>query len=144
MPDQTNITDFDPVTGLTTTTLVSDHDRGSLAWAERQLGGVANEPMTPGGGGGTPPPDPAPVLTTLTPATGSAAAGPITVTLTGTGFIAESVALVNSSPVATTYVSATELTVTYDPATEGDKTVSVRNGAAGAPTSGTLTFTVTV
>lgn len=59
MPDQTNITDFDPATGRTTTTLVSDHDRGAHDWAtaegeshdtwHRPDGGT----QPPGGGAGS-------------------------------------------------------------------------------------------
>jgi hypothetical protein len=49
MADLTNITDFDPASGVTTTTLVADHDRATIDWAARQKGGEANVPMTPGG-----------------------------------------------------------------------------------------------
>jgi hypothetical protein len=55
VPDQTNITDFDPATGTTTTTLVSDHDRGAADVAEAN--GQEHDTWHRddlGGGGGTP------------------------------------------------------------------------------------------
>lgn len=70
---------------------------------------------------------PAPVLTTIAPTTWSAAAGATTVTLTGTGFIPESKVQVDGVVVNTTYVAATQLTTSYDPATAGTTQFSVRN-----------------
>ena len=139
MPDQTNITDFDPVSGLTTTTLVSDHDRGTLDWAERQKGGLENEPMTPGGGGSTPPPDPS--ITSLSPATSSLAAGAVTVTVTGTNFDAGSTVEVDDAAIATVFVSATSLTAEFTPDAEGSYNFTVRN--TSGEESNNSAFTVT-
>jgi hypothetical protein len=69
-----------------------------------------------------------PVLTTIAPTTWSAAAGPTTVTLTGTGFIPESKVQVDGVALpTTTYVSATQLTTSYDPTTAGTTQFTVRN-----------------
>jgi hypothetical protein len=50
-----------------------------------------------------------PSLTSIAPTSGYLGAADTTLTLTGTAFQAESVATLNGSPLATTYVSATEL-----------------------------------
>lgn len=65
---RTNITDFDPATGHTTTTLVDDHDRGCRDYYTA--------------GDSTPA---APTLTSIAPTTATSASG-ATVTFTGTGF----------------------------------------------------------
>jgi hypothetical protein len=77
------------------------------------------------GGGGPTLPDPH--ITTLAPNSGSAAAGPIAITVTGTNFEATSVVEVDQVALATTFVSATSLTTSYDPATAGTKLFTVRN-----------------
>jgi hypothetical protein len=68
-----------------------------------------------------------PHIDTLAPNTGSAAAGPIAVTVTGTNFEAGSVIEVDQVALPTTFVSATSLTTSYDPATAGTKLFTVRN-----------------
>jgi len=78
-----------------------------------------------GGGGGPVLPDPH--IDSLNPATGSAAAGPIAITVTGTNFEAGSVVEVDQVALPTTYVSATSLTTSYDPATAGTHQFTVRN-----------------
>jgi len=47
--DQTNITDFDPATGRTTTTLVDDHDRGACHFYDlcAEGEGMPEEPTLP-------------------------------------------------------------------------------------------------
>ena len=77
-------------------------------------------------GGGTPG-VPDPHIDSLAPNSGSAAAGPIAVTVTGTNFEAGSVVEVDQAALATTFVSATSLTTSYDPATVGTKLFTVRN-----------------
>jgi hypothetical protein len=72
---------------------------------------------------------PDPQITTLTPNTGSAAAGPITVTVTGTDFDASSVVEIQQVAQPTTYVSATQLTVSYDPTAAGTVMFTVRRGS---------------
>lgn len=70
---------------------------------------------------------PDPSITTLTPSTVSAAAGPTTVTVAGTNFAAGSVVEINQAAQATTFVSATSLTVSYDPSVAGTVQFTVRN-----------------
>ncbi|HYB60456.1 MAG TPA: hypothetical protein VEH50_03165 [Methylomirabilota bacterium] len=107
-------------------------------------------PFLVSGGG-----NPVPTITSLQPATiaaGTAASFPMKVA--GTQFVQG--AVVNwanpiSTPLATTFVSATEVDVTITPAlvaTAGTARVSVTNPAGGPQntgggTSGTLTFTIT-
>ena len=71
---------------------------------------------------------PDPSITSLNPNTGSAAAGPIAVTVTGTDFDASSVVEINQQAQPTTYVNATTLTVNYDPPTAGAVLFTVRRG----------------
>jgi hypothetical protein len=67
----------------------------------------------------------------------------VTVTLTGTNYLADSVIEINQIAVATTFVSATSLTTSYDPLVAGAKTFTVRNGGSGGEESNPSTFTVT-
>jgi len=77
------------------------------------------------GGGSGGPADPS--ITSLVPNTGSAAAGPISVQVNGTRFEAGSVVEVAQAPVTTVYVSATQLTATFDPPAAGTVQFTVRN-----------------
>jgi hypothetical protein len=70
---------------------------------------------------------PDPSITTLTPSTVSAAAGPTTITVAGTNFEAASIVEVNQVAQSTTYVSPTSLTISYDPSTVGTVQFTVRN-----------------
>lgn len=75
-------------------------------------------------------PGPGPVdpdITSLAPTTGSAAAGPISVQVHGAGFEAGSVVEIDGAAQATTYVSATELSISFDPAAAGNVVFTVRN-----------------
>jgi len=89
---------------------------------------------------------PVPSLTSISPnriAAGSA--GPITLTVTGSGFIGLSVVDWNSTALATSYVSPTELTATVpasDFASVGTATITVTNPAPGGGTSTGVTFQV--
>lgn len=83
---------------------------------------------------------PDPRITTLTPNTGSAAGGPITVTVTGTDFDASSVVEIAQVAQPTTYVSATQLTVSYDPTAAGTVMFTVRRGSQE---SNSVPFTAT-
>lgn len=112
----TNITDFDPATGKTTTTLVGSHDRGALDWAHQEA--IDDH-------GGTP--TAAPTLVSAAPPTVSAAAPSAVITLTGTGFVTGSKARVNGAPVATTFVSATSLHFDFNPSAAGTVQLSVKN-----------------
>jgi IPT/TIG domain len=86
---------------------------------------------------------PDPAITTLVPNTGSAAAGPVTVQVNGSNFLPGSVIEINQAAAPTTYVSATRLTTSYDPATTGTVQFTVRNGGAGGQESNSVPFTVT-
>lgn len=90
-----------------------------------------------GGGGGSG--DPA--VTTLTPATLPASAGATAITVRGSRFVAGSVVEVNQAPVTTAYVSATQLTATYDPTVAGTVQFTVRN--PNAEESNSVPFVVT-
>jgi IPT/TIG domain len=126
MPDMTNITDTHvPTVGRTTTTLVASHTRGSTDF--NTAVGQADNPAPP-------------TITSLAPASISAAAGPTTITVHGTGFTASSAVHEGATPKATTFVSATQLTYSSDPAVAGNLTVTVHNGTAASAGS-TLTVT---
>lgn len=125
---KTNITDT-PGDGTTTTTLVATHDRGSMDFNTRV------------GQGDEFGPEPDPSITSLSPNTASAAAGAVTVTVTGTNFVSGSKIEIDQAAVPTTYVSATSLTTSYDPTTEGAKQFTVRN--PNDEESNSVAFTVT-
>jgi hypothetical protein len=75
------------------------------------------------GGGSAPDPH----IDSLVPATASAAAGPATVTVNGSNFEATSDVEINGAAQATTFVSSTVVTVSYDPSTAGTVQFTVRN-----------------
>jgi uncharacterized cupredoxin-like copper-binding protein len=90
--------------------------------------------------------NPAPTLTNLSPASVTAGAGDTLLTVTGTNFIQnQSVVRWNGSDRVTTFVSATQLTITIpdtDLATAGTASVTVFNPTPGGGTSGGATFTI--
>jgi ATP-dependent protease ClpP protease subunit len=65
-------------------------------------------------------------LATLAPTTVSVAGPPVTVTVTGTGFVAGSVILIAGVAVSTTFVNATTLTTSFDPTVVQNVTFKVR------------------
>ncbi|HYC78985.1 MAG TPA: hypothetical protein VEI02_15265, partial [Planctomycetota bacterium] len=90
--------------------------------------------------------NPAPAITSLTPASAPQNGGPTTITVNGSGFVTTSQVKRNSQNLATTFVSATQLTATITaPMTnsQGTSTITVVNGAPGGGTSAGATFTVT-
>lgn len=92
------------------------------------------------------PDNPAPTISSLSPSSVAAGAAAQTLTVNGTNFIASSVVSFNSAARATTYVSATQLTIQLtagDQATAGSNNVTVTNPAPGGGTSAAATFTVT-
>jgi hypothetical protein len=136
MPDMTNISDFDPATGRTTTTLVSTHNRGAQEEAARD--GQSHDTWhrddaAPAAGD--------PQISALSPNTVSAAAAATVVTVTGTNFVSGSVIEINQVAVPTTFVSATSLTTSYDPSVAGTVAFSVRN--PNGEESNSVGFTVT-
>ncbi|MGI4760329.1 MAG: IPT/TIG domain-containing protein [Janthinobacterium lividum] len=92
-------------------------------------------------------PNPVPTLASLSPSTVVAGSGAFTLALTGTGFGSGSAVLFNGTALATTYVSATQLTAQVPAsavATAGSYDVLVRNPAPGGGVSAALPFVVTV
>jgi hypothetical protein len=89
------------------------------------------------------PPVPDPSITSLSPNTAVAGSGPVTVTVTGTDFLSDSVIEIDQAAVATTFVSATGLTTSYDPLIAGTKQFTVRNGGSGGEESNASAFIVT-
>jgi predicted outer membrane repeat protein len=87
-----------------------------------------------------------PVVSMISPAQVEAGfASPITLTVTGSDFMSQSVVDWNSAPLATIYVSSTELTATVpasDLASAGKNTITVTNPAIDGGTSGGVTFQV--
>jgi hypothetical protein len=126
MPDQTNITDFDPATGRTTTTLVSDHDRGAQDWATAE--GESHDTWHQPDSGTPPPTGVSPTITSLDPNPVTKASGSVTLRVLGTGFVQGSVVNIASTDRVTTFVSATELTVVITvPPFYGKPQVQVKN-----------------
>ncbi|MDD1648069.1 MAG: lectin like domain-containing protein, partial [Methanomicrobiales archaeon] len=95
------------------------------------------------GSGGTP--SPAPVLTGISPSSGTAGGSAFTLTATGSNFVSGSVIRWNGADRTTIYVSATQLTATIpasDIAMAGTASVTVYTPAPGGGTSSPQTFTV--
>jgi hypothetical protein len=149
MTDQTNITDFDPATGRTTTTLVEAHDRGAQDWAtaEGESHDTWHRPET------EPPAEILqPTLTNIAPNTPTQSDTPIVITGTGTNFIdGATQILVNNTadppldPVFTTYparvLSPTSLEFDYVPSVADQFYVRAKNSGNDLP-SGTRTLSV--
>ncbi|MCE9557788.1 MAG: hypothetical protein K8R88_02440 [Armatimonadetes bacterium] len=90
--------------------------------------------------------NPLPTISTISPNTALAGSADVAVTVTGTNFVAGSVVNWNGLPLATTFVSATELTFTASASlltTAGTPSVTVVNAAPGGGTSNVATFTIT-
>jgi hypothetical protein len=110
-------------------------DDAALLETLRGIGFVSIEGWTPDA------PPAAPVLATLTPTTAAVGAAAFTLRVQGSGFAAADVVHLNAAPVATTFVSASELTTPVaSPASAAAIPVTVQ-GAGGL--SNALTFTVT-
>ncbi|MEI6198237.1 MAG: IPT/TIG domain-containing protein, partial [Verrucomicrobiota bacterium] len=87
-------------------------------------------------------PNPAPTLTSLNPAGVVTGGGPASVVVSGSSFVPASVVLVNGSPVATAFSSASILTALISTATSGNYPVTVSNPPAAGGVSSPLDFTV--
>jgi hypothetical protein len=107
--------------------------------------------LNPAPGGGTSAPitftinDPLPTLGLLSPTTATAGGAAFTLTLTGTNFLAGTVVEWNGVALATTIVSATQVTALVpagDLATGGAILVTVFNPLPGGGTSAALTLTI--
>ena len=94
---------------------------------------------------GPPVQNPAPALTSISPSGATAGAPTFTLTVNGTGFVSASVVSWNGNALATTYVSATQLTASV-PASElvsaQSVSITVTNPAPGGGTSSALVFTI--
>src|SRR5207249_4011959 len=87
-----------------------------------------------------------PTLTNLSTNNAPAGSAATTITLTGTNFISTSTVLWNGTPLATTRLSATQLTATIPAANlalPGVASVAVNNPAPGGGMSAALPFTIT-
>ena len=92
------------------------------------------------------PVNPAPTLASLSPNSALQGGAAFTLTVTGSGFVAASAVQWNSSPRATTFVSATQLSASIpasDLATAGPASVAVVSPAPGGGTSSSVAFTIT-
>ena len=88
-------------------------------------------------------PNPVPVITSITPNTASVGAA-TSVTITGTGFTAASVVNADGNPIASTFVSATQITGAVPAgAPAGVYSITVVNPTPGGGTSNAVTFTLT-
>jgi len=81
------------------------------------------------GSGGTPVAPP--VLVSLTPATGSAAAAGIPIAVTGTGFVSTAVAYADGVALQTTFTSDTSLQTGFDPTVAATVQFTVKNTPTG-------------
>lgn len=110
-------------------------------------GWICSGAPAPTGDGGTPPPDagtdnPLPQLDSLSPSSVATQGAPFTLTLTGSGFLASSVVVLDGADVTTAYGGATSLTARIPTlSTAGGHSVAVRNPAPGGGTSNPLTLT---
>lgn len=89
--------------------------------------------------------NPVPALTNVSPLTCVVGAGAVTLTITGTGFVAASQVKANGTNIATTFVSSTSLTATLSSgftAAVGIVSITVVNPAAGGGTSNAIAFGV--
>lgn len=91
--------------------------------------------------------NPAPTVSSISPSSAPAGGAGFTLTATGTNFINGSVINWNGAALATTFVSATQLTATVPAAniaTAGTANVTVVTAAPGGGTSAATAFTITV
>ncbi len=89
--------------------------------------------------------NPTPAITTLSPNSATAGGAAFTLTVNGSGFVSGSTVQWNGSARATTFVSATQLTVAIpasDIASAGTANVTVVNATPGGGTSNSASFTV--
>lgn len=85
--------------------------------------------------------NPLPVLTGITPS--SVPSGAFTITANGSGFVSGAQVLFAGSPLATTFVSSSQITASGNAGSAGTFSVAVMNPNPGSSTSGALNFQVT-
>ncbi|KAA9340149.1 T9SS type A sorting domain-containing protein [Adhaeribacter soli] len=91
-------------------------------------------------------PNPVPVITTLSPNNAAAGSAGFTLTINGSGFVSNSAVSFNGATKTTTFISASQLTVSISSvelATAGSVPVVVTNPTPGGGTSNTVNFTIT-
>ncbi len=90
--------------------------------------------------------NPVPLLSSVSPSNATAGPNDLTVTISGTGYVNNSVVRWNGSSLATTYISSTALTAVVpssELAAASTATLTVFNPAPGGGASGSLSFSVT-
>jgi hypothetical protein len=85
--------------------------------------------------------NPMPVLTSIAPT--SVPAGAVALTVNGSGFVSGAQVVLAGAPLATTFVSATQVTATGNVAAAGNYSVSVTNPNPGSATSSSQNLQVT-
>ena len=96
-----------------------------------------------GGGGGTT--TPTPTVTSISPTSVTAGSGPLTLTVNGTNFLSSTTVEVGGADDATTYVSATQVTTTVEPAqvsSGGSFSVIALNGTTTSGSGTPVNLTV--
>ncbi len=136
----------------TTTYVSATQIKATITAADIATGSTAQVTVNnPTPGGGTSPNfsytvnNPLPVATSVSPNSVTHGGADFTVTVTGSGFVANSTVRWNGGSMTTTFVSATKLTAVVPAAktaTKGTSNVTVNNAGPGGGTSGSLTFTV--
>jgi hypothetical protein len=83
-------------------------------------------------------------VSSISPNTGAASGGLITVTVTGTGYVNGDVIYANYAPLATTFLSATQLrTTVFNSRPDSGSTIPVGVKKSGQALSNTVNFTAT-
>lgn len=85
--------------------------------------------------------NPLPVVSSIAPA--EVPAGAFAISINGSGFVSGAFVLLAGAPLATVFVSPTQLTATGTESTAGNYSVSVMNPNPGSATSGSLNLQVT-
>jgi hypothetical protein len=107
--------------------------------------------VNPNPGGGTSNPqtftinNPVPTTTSISPTCTTAGSADLTLTVNGTKFVSTSTVNWNGAPLATSFVSSTQLTATVPAslvATSGTASITVVNPSPGGGTSSAQTFTI--
>ena len=137
-----------------TTTYVSDTQL-AVALSPADTAALGTLPVTvvnpaPGGGTSSAQPltilSPSPTLSSISPATVSAGSPNTNVALTGSGFLPSTTVLLNGSPLASVYVSGTQLTVNVSAASlvsGGTDSLVASNAAGSGGVSSAATLTIT-
>jgi hypothetical protein len=124
----------------TPTQAENDHQATTGLVPVKQYDGSPIDPHSPNPAVPTPPG--APVVSSLTPTTGAIPSAPIALTVHGSAFTSAAKVIFNQNPVATTFVSATQLTCSVTAAAAGSYPVEVHD-TGGYSNVANFTFTAT-